>query len=73
MRRYEFILNVQARSHGFGERAIFNNVTFRLLIGEQIGLIGADGEGKSTFFNIVTGKLQPDDGKEEWAKNVKVG
>lgn len=37
------------------------------------GLIGANGEGKSTFMNIITGKLMPDEGKVEWAKNVRVG
>jgi len=67
------ILNVENLSHGFGDRAIFNNVSFRLLKGEHIGLIGANGEGKSTFMNIVTGKLMPDEGKIEWAKNVRVG
>ena len=61
------ILNVENLSHGFGDRAIFNNVSFRLLKGEHIGLIGANGEGKSTFMNIVTGKLMPDEGKVEWA------
>lgn len=67
------ILNVENLTHGFGDRAIFNNVSFRLLKGEHIGLIGANGEGKSTFMNIITGKLQPDEGKIEWAKNVRVG
>ena len=67
------ILNVEHLSHGFGDRAIFNDVSFRLLKGEHIGLIGANGEGKSTFMNIVTGKLMPDEGKVEWAKNVRVG
>ena len=67
------ILNVEHLTHGFGDRAIFNDVSFRLLKGEHIGLVGANGEGKSTFFNIVTGKLMPDEGKIEWAKNVRVG
>lgn len=67
------ILNVEHLSHGFGDRAIFNDVSFRLLKGEHIGLIGANGEGKSTFMNIVTGKLMPDDGTVEWNKNVRVG
>lgn len=67
------ILNVENLSHGFGDRAIFNNVSFRLLKGEHIGLIGANGEGKSTFMNIITGKLQPDEGKVEWSKNVRIG
>ncbi|MEF9938541.1 MAG: ABC-F family ATP-binding cassette domain-containing protein [Clostridium sp.] len=67
------ILNVENLSHGFGNRAIFQNVSFRLLRGEHIGLIGANGEGKSTFMNIITNKMQPDEGKVEWAKHVRVG
>ena len=67
------ILNVEHLSHGFGDRAIFQDVSFRLLKGEHIGLIGANGEGKSTFMDIITDKLMPDEGKVEWAKNVRVG
>ena len=67
------ILNVEHLTHGFGDRAIFEDVSFRLLKGEHIGLVGANGEGKSTFMNIITGKLQPDEGKIEWARNVRVG
>ncbi len=67
------ILTVKNLTHGFGDRAIFNDVSFRLLKGEHVGLIGANGEGKSTFMNIITGTLEPDAGKVEWAKNVRVG
>lgn len=67
------ILNVEHLSHGFGDRAIFSDVSFRMLKGEHIGLIGANGEGKSTFMSIITDKLIPDEGKVEWAKNVRVG
>ena len=67
------ILNVEHLSHGFGDRAIFTDVSFRLLKGEHIGLVGANGEGKSTFMSIITNKLMPDEGKIEWAKNVRVG
>ena len=67
------ILNVEHLSHGFGDRAIFQDVSFRLLKGEHIGLVGANGEGKSTFFKIVTDRMMPDEGKIEWAKNVRTG
>ena len=67
------ILNVKNLTHGFGDRAIFSDVSFRLLKGEHIGLIGANGEGKSTFMNIITGKLMPDEGTIEWAKHIRVG
>lgn len=67
------ILTVKNLSHGFGDRAIFENVSFRLLKGEHIGLIGANGEGKSTFMNIITHKLEPDEGQVDWAKRVRSG
>lgn len=67
------ILNVEKLSHGFGDRAIFTDVSFHLLKGEHVGFVGANGEGKSTFMNIITGKLMPDEGKIEWSKNVRVG
>lgn len=67
------ILNIVKLSHGFGDRAIFTDVSFRLLKGEHVGFVGANGEGKSTFMSIITGKLMPDEGKIEWSKNVRVG
>ena len=67
------ILNVVNLNHGFGDRAIYKDVSFRLLKGEHVGFVGANGEGKSTFMNIITGKLMPDEGKIEWSKNVRVG
>lgn len=67
------ILNVEHVSHGFGARTILEDVSFRLLKGEHVGLIGANGEGKSTFLNIITGKLQPDQGKVSWSNHVSVG
>ncbi len=67
------ILTVSNVYHGFGDRTIFEDVSFRLLKGEHVGLIGANGEGKSTFMSIITDKLMPDEGKIEWSNNVNVG
>jgi len=67
------ICTVENLSHGFGDRAIFTEVSFRLLKGEHVGLIGANGEGKSTFMSILTDKLSPDEGKITWASKVRVG
>ena len=67
------ILTVSNLSHSYGGREILADVNFRLLKGEHIGLIGANGEGKSSFMNIITGKLQPDEGDIEWSKRVRVG
>ena len=67
------ILNVEHVTHGFGARQILNDASFRLLKGEHIGLIGANGEGKTTFLNIITGKLMPDEGKIEWCRHITTG
>lgn len=67
------VLNVENVTHGFGARKILEDASFRLLKGEHVGLIGANGEGKSTFLNIITGQLTPDEGKVEWSNRVTVG
>ncbi len=67
------ILKVENVSHGFGARKILENASFRLLKGEHVGLVGANGEGKSTFLNIITGKLTPDEGKVEWCSRITTG
>lgn len=67
------ILTVSNVSHSFGGRQILEDVSFRLLNGEHVGLIGANGEGKSTFLNIITGKLTPEEGKVEWCNRISVG
>lgn len=67
------VLNVDNVSHSFGGRIILENASFRLLKGEHVGLIGANGEGKSTFLNIITGEIRPDSGKVEWSNRVTVG
>ncbi len=67
------ILQVENVSHDFGGRTILEEASFRLLNGEHIGLVGANGEGKSTFLNIITGKITPDSGKIEWCKRITTG
>jgi len=47
----------------FGDRIIFEGMSFDLPRGGIVGVIGGNGAGKTTLFNLVTGKLQPTDGK----------
>lgn len=67
------LLIVENVSHDFGGRHILEDVSFRLEKGEHVGLVGANGEGKSTFLNIVTDQLMPDAGKIEWAGKITIG
>ncbi|UUZ94640.1 ATP-binding cassette domain-containing protein [Paenibacillus sp. P25] len=67
------LLTVEDLSHSFGGRVLFKNVSFRLLPGEHVGLVGANGVGKSTLMNILTGQLLKDQGKVEWTPKVHYG
>jgi len=67
------VLNVEDIGHGFGARQLFSKVNFRLLNGEHVGLVGANGTGKTTLMSILTGQLQADQGKLEWSSRATVG
>lgn len=67
------MLVVEKVSHGFGSRTILEDVSFRIRKGEHIALVGPNGEGKSSFLNIITMKLMPDAGSIKWSNRVTVG
>ena len=59
----EMIIQAQNITKRFGGMVAVNNVTFGLKKNEVAGLIGANGAGKTTFFNILTGNYFPEEGK----------
>lgn len=65
------LLNVEKLSHTFGDRTLFKDVSFRLLAEDHVGLVGANGVGKSTLMNIITGQLIHDSGRVEWTPGVQ--
>ncbi len=67
------LLTVENVSHSYSGTTLFKDVSFRLLAGEHVGLVGANGVGKSTLMNLLTGKLLLDDGKIEWTPRVRYG
>ncbi|TDL33042.1 ABC-F family ATP-binding cassette domain-containing protein [Jeotgalibacillus sp. S-D1] len=67
------LLNVVKVGHTFGDRTLFKDVSFRLLDGEHMGLVGANGVGKSTLMSILTGELIHDEGKVEWLPGTHYG
>ncbi len=59
-------------SIGFNERKIINNFSANIMRGDKIGLIGANGVGKSTLLKIILGKLSADSGKVELGTKLDV-
>lgn len=67
------IVNVEHLTHGFGDKTVFKDVSFRLLKGEHIGLVGPNGAGKTTLLRMLTGQLIPDKGRIEWLSGARIG
>ncbi|PZP40723.1 MAG: ABC transporter ATP-binding protein, partial [Pseudopedobacter saltans] len=57
----------------FGSRVIVAEATWHIQPGDRIGLIGYNGQGKSTLFKILTGVYTPSKGTVERGKNVSIG
>lgn len=66
-------LQIQALSFGFSDRLLFSNVNIKIEPGELVGLIGANGTGKTTLFKLITGELTATDGAIVKGKNTKLG
>ena len=67
------VLKCSNVSFSFGNRTILEDASFVMQKGEHVGLIGLNGEGKSTFIKMIIGELTPDEGKIEWAKRITFG
>ena len=67
------ILSVQEGSLAFGEKQIFNNLTFNIHKGNKICLVGKKGSGKTTLMKIVTGDLDLDEGERWVYQGIKIG
>ncbi|MBQ9336992.1 MAG: ABC-F family ATP-binding cassette domain-containing protein [Lentisphaeria bacterium] len=57
----------------YGKQDIFDNVSFRINPGERVGIVGPNGMGKTTLFQILTGELTPDKGEVSIPKKARLG
>ncbi|GAH18497.1 unnamed protein product, partial [marine sediment metagenome] len=60
-------------SKSYGDKLIIERSSFQLNEGEKIGLIGANGVGKTTLLQIISGEIRPEEGGVEKRKNLKIG
>ncbi len=61
------VIEFEKVSKGFGDRLLFEDLSFKVPPGAIVGIIGPNGAGKSTFFKLITGQEQPD------SASVKIG
>ena len=57
------VLEMKDVSKSYGENVLIKDFEYLFTKGERIGIIGDNGVGKSTFLNLITGKIQPDSGE----------
>ncbi|WP_315763322.1 energy-dependent translational throttle protein EttA [Sphingomonas sp. Y38-1Y] len=67
------VIEVENVSKAYGDKLLFENLSFTLPAGGIVGVIGPNGAGKSTLFKLITGQEQPDTGKIELGTTVRLG
>ncbi|MFM2287285.1 MAG: hypothetical protein RL684_428 [Pseudomonadota bacterium] len=68
----ELVIDVQGVRKAFGEKLLFDDLSFRLPAGGIVGIIGPNGAGKTTLFRMLTGAEQPDGGEIKLGASVKL-
>jgi len=68
--RSKAVIEADRASKSYGDRAIIRDFTLRIQRGDRIGIVGPNGAGKTTLLKLLTGELQPDEGKVERAKTL---
>ena len=66
------LLSVEGISKSYGEKVIFESLSFGVNQGQKIALIAKNGSGKSSILNIIAGKDVPDQGSVVFRKGIKV-
>lgn len=66
-------MNIQNLTISFGLQTIYDNVSFQINENDKVGIVGVNGAGKSTLFNLILGKLTPDEGKIIIKNNINIG
>ncbi|CAN5727351.1 ABC-F family ATP-binding cassette domain-containing protein [soil metagenome] len=67
------LLSINNISKAYGDNQVLNNVSFTLDAGQKVGLVGANGVGKSTLLKIIVGELEPDDGAVGLNPTIELG
>jgi ATP-binding cassette, subfamily F, member 3 len=65
------LVSVQKAAFGYGDKTVLANVSLNIMPGDRIGLLGANGAGKSTFIKALVGELAPQDGEVDRARDLR--
>ena len=67
------IVQCEGLGKAFGEKALFENLTFDVYRGHRLGIMGPNGSGKTTLLKILLGIIEPSSGKAKLFESLKTG
>ncbi len=67
------MISISNLGKSYGDQTLFARASFQLNAGERFGLVGANGSGKTTFLNILSGDLEASDGSVSIPKRLRLG
>ena len=67
------MISISNLEKSYGDRTLFSGASFQLNVGSRYGLVGANGSGKTTFLDIVSGQLEASDGTVSIPKRLRLG
>ena len=67
------MISISNLEKSYGDRTLFSGASFQLNAGERYGLVGANGSGKTTFLDIVSGQLEASEGTASIPKRLRLG
>ncbi|MEO7588806.1 MAG: ABC-F family ATP-binding cassette domain-containing protein [Arachnia sp.] len=67
------LVNLESVTHGFGTRILLDSISTGIAAGEVIGVVGRNGDGKTTLLRILTGELEPDQGRVTISGSTSIG
>lgn len=67
------VIELENIAKSYDGKTLFKNFSYEFTPSDRLGIIGANGAGKSTLMNIITGRIEPDQGKVDIGKTIHIG
>ncbi|MCW2835226.1 MAG: putative transporter ATP-binding protein, partial [Nocardioides sp.] len=67
------LINLEKVSKAYGIRPLLSEVSLGISVGERIGIVGRNGDGKTTLLEVMTGLEEPDAGRVSMNRGVEIG
>jgi ABC transport system ATP-binding/permease protein len=67
------LINVEGLGKAYGPVPLLDGVSLGVAAGDRVGVVGRNGDGKSTLVSLLAGRIEPDDGRVTWTRGTRLG